>query len=132
MTASASAATRVARKAAGRARRQIPLAAPPDRPVPGDVAGDVGTRELLRMVDAEVERLPASVRAVVVLCCLEGRTRDEAADRLGVSVAAVKGRLERGRDLLRRRLARRGVGLLAAFLVLSLTGERVEAAVQAR
>src|SRR5947209_6665928 len=114
------------------ARRQVPLALPPDRPVPGDVAGDVGTRELLAMVDEETERLPASVRAVVVLCCLEGRTRDEAADRLGVTVAAVKGRLERGRELLRRRLARRGVALPAAFLVLSLTGERVGAAVQAR
>ena len=55
-----------------------------------------------------------------MLCYLEGQTRDEAARQLGVTVAAVKGRLERGRDMLRDRLTRRGcclgLGLTAAAL----------------
>src|SRR5207237_5780049 len=73
-----------------------------------------------------------ALRAPIVLCCLEGRTRDEAAESIGCSVAAVKSRLERGRDRLRRQLLRRGIELPAAFLVLSLTGGRVRAALRAQ
>ena len=51
-----------------------------------------------------------------MLCYLEGKTRDEAAAALNVSAGAVKGRLERGRELLRARLARRGVALSAGLL----------------
>src|SRR6185437_16952421 len=63
---------------------------------------------------------------------LEGRTRDEAAEALNCSLSAVKSRLERGRQMLRRRLERRGIELPAAFLVLSLTGERVRASLWAK
>ncbi len=55
---------------------------------------------------------------MVVLCYLEGLTYDAAGQRLGLSEGSVRGRLARARDLLRRRLTRRGVtipaGLLAA------------------
>jgi hypothetical protein len=57
----------------------------------------------------------------LVLCYLEGRTRDEAAQQLGWTVGMVKGRLERGRDALQKRLARRGLGLPAALLVAGLS-----------
>ena len=52
-----------------------------------------------------------SYRDVLLTCYLDGRTRDEAAQRLSVSVDVVKGRLERGREMLRRRLTRRGLSL---------------------
>jgi hypothetical protein len=84
------------------------------------------------MVDEEIEQLPTSFRLSLILCCLQGRTRDEAAEALGCSVAAVKSRLERGRDLLRRRLLRRGVQLSAAFLVFGLTTQRIHAALWAK
>ncbi len=125
-------AVRVARKAQIRTLRQRPRAVLPERPTPGDVADEVGSRELFRAVDEEIERLPALLRLPVILCCLQGRTRDEAAEALGCSVAAVKSRLERGRDLLRRRLERRGIGLPAAFLVLGLTGEQVRASLRVK
>jgi RNA polymerase sigma factor (sigma-70 family) len=125
-------AVRVARKAQVRPRPQRTRAVPPDRMTSGDVADDVGSRELLRLVDEEIERLPATLRVPIVLCCLEGRTRDEAAAAVGCSVAAVKSRLERGRGLLRRRLERRGIQLPAAFLLLTLTGGRVSAALRAK
>src|SRR5206468_653857 len=63
---------------------------------------------------------PDGFRAPLVLCYLQGKTRDEAARQLGWSVGAVKSRLERGREMLRRRLGRRGVSLSAGLLASSL------------
>jgi RNA polymerase sigma factor (sigma-70 family) len=125
-------AVHAARKARTRTLRQNTRASLPESATAGDIAEEAGRRELLRTVDEEIERLPVRLRAPVILCCLEGRTRDEAAEVLGCSVAALKGRLERGRNMLRRRLERRGIGLPAAFLVLSLTGERVRASLWSR
>jgi WD40 repeat protein len=48
---------------------------------------------------------------------LQGRTQDEAARQLGWPRGTLKGRLERGRALLHRRLARRGLALSAALVV---------------
>src|SRR5262249_44970256 len=71
-----------------------------------------------RVVDEELKRLPENYKDPLVLCYLEGRTQDEAAKELGCSLGALRGRLERGRDLLRNRLVRRGI-LGAAALVFS-------------
>ena len=64
---------------------------------------------------------PNRNRAPIVLCDLEGRTHDEAARLLGWPIGSVKGRQSRGREALRRRLARRGVSLPAAGLAAALT-----------
>lgn len=125
-------AVRIARKTAARARKQSPRPIIPGPTTSGDIADEVSSRELFRLVDEEIERLPAMLREPLILCCLQGRTRDEAAEALGCSVTAVKSRLERGRDLLRRRLEGRGVQLPAAFLVLGLTSERIRAALWAK
>lgn len=125
-------AMRVARKALARGWRQQPQAELPEQATAGDIADVVGNRELFRLVDEEIERLPVVLRVPLVLCCLEGRTRDEAADVLGCSISVVKGRLERGRDLLRRNLERRGVELPATFLMEGLTAERIRAALWAK
>jgi RNA polymerase sigma factor (sigma-70 family) len=71
----------------------------------------------------EIDRLPERLRAVVVLCYLEGLTYDAAARRLGLSEGSVRGRLARARDQLRRRLTRRGVVLPAGFLALGTIAE---------
>ena len=65
--------------------------------------------ELRLVIDDELSRLPESFRAPVVLCDLEGKTQKEAAQLLGVPVGTVSSRLSRGRNLLRRRLTRRGL-----------------------
>jgi RNA polymerase sigma factor (sigma-70 family) len=57
----------------------------------------------------EIERLPDRFRLPVVLCDLDGMTRDQAADYLGCTEGSVRGRLAKGRELLRRRLIRRGM-----------------------
>jgi RNA polymerase sigma factor (sigma-70 family) len=63
----------------------------------------------------ELNRLREGYRTPLVLCYLEGQTQDEAARRLGLPKGTLKGRLERGRALLRKRLARRGLAPEAAF-----------------
>jgi RNA polymerase sigma factor (sigma-70 family) len=119
-------------RAAARRRREWERKPTRARQEPAD---DRSAPEDLRIVlDEELDQLPEKYRAPLQLCCLTGYTREEAAERLGCTPGAVKMRLERGRHLLRSRLARRGVtvstALLAAFLaqpasagpVLTLTG----------
>lgn len=86
---------------------------------PGPVA-EVAWRELGAVLDEELNRLPEKHRAPLLLCYLEGKTQDEAAEQLGWTRSTFRNRLERGRELLRGRLERRGVllstGLLASAL----------------
>jgi RNA polymerase sigma factor (sigma-70 family) len=87
-----------------------------------DPLDEVSGRELCALLDEELNRLPARFRDPLVLCCLQGRARDEAARALGWSLGTLKRRLEQGRVRLRGRLARRGLALPAALLTLEVTG----------
>jgi RNA polymerase sigma factor (sigma-70 family) len=106
--------SRRARVAALRRARREARAAVPEAVQPVD---RMTGRELLAALDEELERLPARYSEPLVLCYLEGFTRDEAATRLGVRTSTIKIRLERGRKRLGAALAGRGclpgVGLLA-------------------
>jgi predicted RNase H-like nuclease (RuvC/YqgF family) len=64
-----------------------------------------------------------------VLCYLEGQTRDQAARQLGWSLRTLDRRLVRGRELLRLRLARRGLTLSAGLLVATMADHAAYAAV---
>jgi Sigma-70, region 4 len=82
-----------------------------DEPPPGPAAEpilDLLRRELRTALDEEVSRLPDHYRAAFVLCQLEGRTTAAGAQALDCPPGTVGTRLARARDLLRRRLARRG------------------------
>src|SRR5262249_28086068 len=109
----------VALKVALNARRhRLPgLADPSSLPARADAdpLARLTARELLTLLDEEIQRLPEAYRQPVILCCLEGLTKDEAAPRPGWTPGSVKGRLQRGRRRLRARLAKRGLSLPAAL-----------------
>ncbi len=74
------------------------------------------------VVQEEVSRLPQNYRAVVVLCYWQGLTHEHAAVQLGCPLGTVRSRLARARNLLRRRLIRRGLAPPAVLLVAGLDG----------
>ncbi len=110
--------SRNARVAAQRRARREARAAVPE--VVQAVDGMSG-RELLAALDEELDRLPPRYREPLVLCYLEGLTRDEAAVRLGVPAGTIKIQLERGRKRLGAALMGRGCALGAGLLTLAAT-----------
>jgi RNA polymerase sigma factor (sigma-70 family) len=99
---------------ARRTTRSVPPA--PTTPNPGDdPLAVLSGRELCSLIDGEISRLSARLRGPIVLCCLQGRTRDEAAADLGWSVATLKRRLARAREVLEARLRKKGLCVPAAL-----------------
>jgi RNA polymerase sigma factor (sigma-70 family) len=84
-------------------------------------AEDAARREAGDVLDEELVRLPERFRAPLVLCYLEGKSREEAARELGWSPGTLRGRLGRGRELLRARLGRRGLALAAPVFGVALS-----------
>jgi RNA polymerase sigma factor (sigma-70 family) len=79
-------------------------------------ASEGGDPELAWLLHDEIGRLPNKYRDPVILCYLQGKTDEEAADQLCWPVGTVKGRLHRARALLRSRLARQELALSAGLL----------------
>ncbi|WP_422923968.1 sigma-70 family RNA polymerase sigma factor [Singulisphaera sp. PoT] len=77
-----------------------------------------------RILHEEIARLPASHRLPILLCGLSGLSYAEAAGQLGLTETAIRGRLARGRERLRARLLRRGVGAPVGFLAGTLAADR--------
>jgi RNA polymerase sigma factor (sigma-70 family) len=94
-------------------RRHETRAASPE--VAAATAPDLSWRETSAILHAELDRLPLRLRLPLILCYFDGKTRDEAAKQLGWSLGVLRGRLDSGRAMLRKRLARRGVELSAGL-----------------
>jgi RNA polymerase sigma factor (sigma-70 family) len=116
-------AYRTARKArAAAVRRRGREKQVTDMPQPAVEAED-SWRELLPLLDHELNRLPDKYRTPVVLCDLQGRTRKEVARRLGVPEGTLSSRLATARRLLAARLTRRGLALSGGALAVALSQE---------
>ena len=64
----------------------------------------VSDREVRRIMESAIERLPSAYRSVVMLRDVEDLSTAETADCLGIPLATVKTRLHRGHALLRESL----------------------------
>ncbi len=113
----------VARRVAWRERRRQARRWSRERPMatrevaaPGEAGAE--DREVRPIVHDEIGRLPAKLRDPIVLCYLEGLSVEGAAGRLHCPVGTLKSRLGRGREVLRSRLARRGLGGAAILFLL--------------
>lgn len=116
-------AVRVCRKALARRRPTTPLSAEPV------VKPPASWEDGLRAIDEALSTLPESLRQPLVLCYLNGLTRDEAAAELGLGEATLRGRLDRGKARLRRELERRGFPLAVGLVGTALTTNSLSAAV---
>ena len=72
--------------------------------------------------------MPERLRAPIILCYLQGLSHAAAAHQLGVSEVAIRGRLARARERLRKRLIRRGVTVPAGLMISAAAGQ-AEAAI---
>jgi RNA polymerase sigma factor (sigma-70 family) len=110
-------AWQVASKAKRSAYRRSQKEAQARASVPSTPLDQLSWREGLGILDEELSRLPSRYREPLILCYLEGLTRDEAATQLAIPSATLKSQLDRARKRLNTMLARRGLvpglGLLA-------------------
>jgi RNA polymerase sigma factor (sigma-70 family) len=113
-------------------RRRRREAAVETLPEPASETTDlVETSDVVAVVDEEIARLPERLRMPVLLCELEGQSRQEAAGQLGIPEGTLSSRLAAARKVLAVRLRQRGVALSAAALSAALGQEVASANVPA-
>jgi len=108
-------ATRIARKLnmdrAKRRQRETKasrtLESPPNQ--------ELTWKELQSLLQEELARLPEKYQAPFVLCCLEGKSKSEAARRLGWKEGTLSSRLAHARKRLQQSLSRRGIALASVL-----------------
>ena len=69
----------------------------------------VAQDEVALIFDEELAKLPSDLRVAVILCDVEGLSRNQAANRLGIPTSTLRDRLTKGRSILKSELIRRGV-----------------------
>jgi RNA polymerase sigma factor (sigma-70 family) len=88
-------------------------------------------QEIRPVLDEEVNRLPLKYRLPFVLCYLQGKTTDEAAQELGCARGTIATRLAWARERLRKRLTQRGLALSTGALATLLSQKGASATLPA-
>src|SRR5262249_22314422 len=104
-----------------RRKHERKASVPPTQQLPDELA----MRELQAILAEEVARLPEKYRAAFILCCLEGKTRQEVSGTFGCSEGTISSRIARARRLLAAALGRRGVMLSGALCAQVLWSDSV-------
>ena len=104
---------------------------------PGNAIDDpertMAQRQILHLVEAATDHLPASFRAVFVARVIEGLSIEETAELLGIRPETVKTRLHRARRMVRKEIdAQIGPVLMDAFPFAGRRCERLTEAVMRR
>jgi RNA polymerase sigma factor (sigma-70 family) len=113
-------------RAQSAARQKHEARVPPRQAVEAD---DLSWREVRQALHEALGGVPERYREPLVLCYLAGATQRRAAARLGLAERTLRERLERGRELLRASLVRRGLGPAAVLAVAAWPAAKVSAAV---
>jgi RNA polymerase sigma-70 factor (ECF subfamily) len=93
----------------------------------------VGSHEIIAVVEAAIDRLPDDYRQVLVLRMVDSLDTAETAEVLGLGEAAVRQRLHRAREMLEKDVERRvGSVLQTAFGFLGGSCDRIVAEVMRR
>jgi RNA polymerase sigma factor (sigma-70 family) len=121
-------AYRTALRAGARRHRRCEEALHDDMTTTDDVLAQVTTRYEQQLLDEELHRLPAKYREPLVLRYLLGKSNGQVARELGLTVGVVEGRLKRGKDRLRLKLAKRGIGLTVCLAAIGVSRAALKAA----
>jgi RNA polymerase sigma-70 factor, ECF subfamily len=93
----------------------------------------VGSHEIITLVEAAIDRLPDDYRQVLVLRMVDSLDTAETAEVLGLGEAAVRQRLHRAREMLEKDVERRvGSVMQSAFGFLGPRCDRIVAEVMRR
>jgi RNA polymerase sigma factor (sigma-70 family) len=109
-----------------KARRHMHEHEVPDLPAP-DENPEWAWREVRVVLDEEINRLPQKYRVPFILCYLDGKTNEQAAQQLACPVGTLTSRLSWARKRLQVRLTRRGITLPAGVLASALAAHGLAA-----
>ncbi len=116
-----------ARKAVARRNRhenKASVATPAPSP-----QSELSWREARAILDEEIGRLPQVYRESFLLCCLENQSCAEVAETLRIKPGTVWSRVARAKQLLQKRLTRRGVELAVLLSTAAIAAGSASAAV---
>lgn len=108
-------------------RKDVALASEPMSS--NDQFSDLEQRFDQQVIDEELHSLPAKYRDALILHYLDGQSSREIAESLGTSQGTIDGRIKRGRQELRVRLAKRGVAFASAIAAVHIGSQSAAAAV---
>ena len=86
------------------------------------------SRELCELLDTALQGVSEKYRAALILCYLEGRTQEQAAQHLQIPIGTLQSRLTRGRRQLSRYLSSHGWTLSTSGVATLLIAETAPAA----